>query len=148
MKDYKTILALAFLVVVFSVLTLINDAPKQQLGASVRVGDQYQSTTTPQVSARRNVCPARSGMASSTTGVLGSVVITKSGTSPLTIYDATTTNITLRGNTATTSLILVDFPSDPGQGTFTFDVEFKRGLLIDYSSTNVSTSTITYRCEG
>lgn len=115
---------------------------------SVRVGDQYQSTSTPALADATNLCPARVGMASSTTGVLGSVVITASGTGLLAIYDATTTDNTKRVSAATSSLILVDFPNaSPTVGTYTLDVEFKRGLLVDYT-TNTSSTTITYRCEG
>lgn len=120
-----------------------------QVTASVQVGHQYQSTTTPQISAGRNICPARVGMASSTTGELGSVVITKPGTGAFTVYDATTTNINLRSaSQSTSSLILADFPSSPVAGTYTFDVEFKRGLLVDFTAATVSTSTVTYRCQG
>lgn len=133
---------LVFGFVVFQIFSSVD-----VVEASVQVGHQYQATTTPQVLAGTNMCPARVGMASSTTGSLGSVVITKSGTGPLTVYDATTTNITLRNNVATTSLIIASFPSSPDAGTYTFDAEFKRGLLIDFTGTTVSTSTVTYRCQ-
>lgn len=139
------VFSIAVLSIAFFVLSLLNNVGRAD--ASVRRGDQYQATTTPQLVTRTNLCPARFNMASSTTGILGSVVITKSGTGAITIYDATTTNINFRVNQATSSIIIADFPSSPDMGTYTFDIEFKRGLLIDTSG-SVSTSTITYRCEG
>ena|SRR3990167_3041602 len=148
--NYKTILSLAFFVAILGAFVIVSKNP-MQIGASVRVGDQYQSTTTPQLADRANICPAvyRVGMASSTTGVLGSVNILNANTSPFTIYDATTTDTTLRGNTSTSSLILAEFPASPTEGSYHFDIEFKRGLLVDYDATaTVSTSTISYRCEG
>ena len=121
-----------------------------QAGASVRVGDQYQSTTTPAVADRTNLCPARSGMASTTTGVLGSVNVLLTGAGELAIYDATTTDNNLRVSAATSSLVLAGFPPSPTAGSYHFDVEFKRGLLVDYTTTGtgVASTTISYRCEG
>lgn len=118
---------------------------------SVQVGSQYQSTSTPAVADRTNLCPARVGMASSTTGVLGSINITTSGAGTIAIYDATTTDNNLRVAAATSSLVLVDFPNaSPTVGSYNLDVEFTRGLLVDYTTTGigVSSSTISYRCEG
>lgn len=118
---------------------------------SVEVGQAYQSTTTPAVATATNLCPARVGMASSTTGVLGNVNIVTSGGGSLAIYDATTTDATQRdAGQATTSIRLVTFPASATVGSYQFDVKFKRGLLIDYTTTGtgVSSSTISYRCEG
>ncbi len=134
-----------------AIITLLGGsyaATSNKLG-SVAVGQQYQSTSTAAVAIGTNLCPARLNMASSTTGVLGSVNILKSGAGTFVIYDATTTNNNLRIPAATSSLILADFSVSPTAGSYHFDVEFKRGLLIDYASaTTVSTSTISYRCEG
>ena|SRR3990167_5209080 len=106
---------------------------------SVAVGNQYQSTTTPQVADRTILC--------SGTGILGSVNILGYGTGELGIFDATTTNVLTRtGNFATSSIILAWYPVT-ATSSIHFDIEFKRGLLIDYG-TSVGTSTISYRCEG
>ena len=116
---------------------------------SARVSDAYQATTTPQVADMANLCPSRSGQPSFTTGILGAVNVLNANTSAFTIYDATTTNITLRGNLATSSLILAEFPGSPTEGSYHLDVEFKQGLLVDYATTaTVSTTTISYRCQG
>jgi hypothetical protein len=120
-------------------------------GASVEVGNAYLSTTTPAVADLTNLCKAGIGMASSTTGSLGSVNVLASGAGTLVLYDATTSDATQRSSDqATSSLRLADFPASPTVGSYHFDVEFKRGLLVDYSTTGsgVSSTTISYRCEG
>lgn len=144
----KDLIVIAVTLLLVGALVTLWQRPEPVQG-SVRVGDQYQSTTTPQVADDTNVCPARVGMASSTTGILGAVNVLNANTAAFTIYDATTTNITKRNNMATSSLILAEFPSSPTEGSYHFDAEFKYGLLIDYSdSTKVSTTTVTFRCEG
>lgn len=147
MKNFSII----FLSVVVVLLIIGNfQYETRQVFSGVSVGSQYQSTTTPTVADQVNLCPARAGMASSTTGILGSVNVVKSGAGELTIYDATTTNASLRNNVATSSLILVDFGTSPTAGSYQLDIEFERGLLIDYTTTGtgVSSTTISYRCEG
>lgn len=146
--NYKNVLAVALLLVAVTFAMLVPPRPDKAFG-SVPVGNQYQSTTTPAVATGTNLCPARSGMASSTTGVLGAVNILKSGGGTLTVYDATTTDVTKRANMASSSLRLADFNASPTAGSYHFDTEFKYGLLIDYTDagTGVSSTTVSYRCE-
>lgn len=144
LKDYKYILSVAVLIAVLAISALLLQKPQESFG-SVEVGAEYQSTTTPAVATGTNLCPARSGYASSTTGALGSVNVLIAGTGRLRIVDATTTNATLRATAATSSLLLADFPSATA-GSYHFDVTFKNGLLID-TSANVPTTTISYRCQ-
>lgn len=148
--NYKNIIAAAFLLIAVTLAMLVLQQPRNALG-SVQVGNQYQSTTTPQVADLANICPApyRVGMASSTTGVLGSVNVLDANSGAFTIYDATTTDNTKRVSIATSSLILAEFPGSPTEGSYHFDIEFKRGLLIDYANAaTMSTTTVSYRCEG
>ena len=142
---YKEYLSIALILAIIGVLGVLFQRPWQSFG-SVEVGNQYLSTTTPTVADRTNLCPARTGMASSTTGVLGSVSITGYGAGELMLVDATTSIATSRAITATSSLMLAHFPVT-GTTTVHFDTEFKYGLFVDYTS-GVGTSTITYRCEG
>lgn len=147
--NYKVVLAGAIGALAAIIYLLINP-PFVALG-SVPVGNQYQSTTTPSVADATNLCPARVGTASSTTGVLGSVNVLKSGAGELVIYDATTTNASLRSADQSTSTIrLADFNTSPTAGSYHFDIAFKRGLLVDYTTTGtgVSSTTISYRCES
>ena len=143
---YKEILSLVLLVAVIGAYALFQTKP-WQAGASVAVGSQYQSTTTPAVAARTNLCPARVGMASSTTGVLGTINVMGAGTGELLVLDATTTDNTLRVPAATSSLVLAQYATGVGTTSQVFDVEFERGLLIDYT-TGVASTSISYRCEG
>ena len=75
---YKEYLSVALILAIIGILGVLFQRPWQTFG-SVEVGNQYLSTTTPTVADRTNLCPARVGMASSTTGVLGSVSITGYG---------------------------------------------------------------------
>ena len=144
-----TIALLLFVAMALGALTIILQIPQRAVG-SVAVGNQYQSTTTPQVADRTNLCPGVFGISSSTTGVLGSVNVMISGGGEIVIYDATTTNSTLRTPPiATSSMILALIPASSTVGSYHFDIAFKRGLLIDITETGtgVSSTTISYRCE-
>jgi len=148
--NYKNIIAVTVLVAVVGLFGVLWPTHRQALG-SVAVGNSYSATTTPQVATGTNLCPHRdfaAGLASSTTGTLGSVNILASGGGRITIIDATTTNATQRAVAATTSLTLAAFPASATAGSYHFDVEFKNGLLVDYTTTGtgVSSSTISYRC--
>lgn len=78
-------------------------------------------------------------------GTLGSVVITGAGTGNLTLYDATTTIASQRGNIATTSLpILASIHTSAAAGNYVFDTSFRYGLMSVWSG-NSATSTITYK---
>lgn len=147
MKTKSLTLTLVILVaVMFGTLFTILQQP-WKAGASVEVGNTYRSTTTPTVADLTNLCPPLPFTASSSIGTLGSVNVTVAGTGTLTIYDATTTNNNLRQSAATSSLILVDFPASTA-GSYHFDIEFRRGLLVDYSTggTGAPTTTISFRC--
>lgn len=134
-------------VLLFLVALLGGGVAENKLGG-VAVGDQYLSTTTPTVADRTNLCPARVGMASSTTGLLGTVNIMSGGTGELLIIDATTTNVALRtDNRSTTTLVLAHYQTGAGTTSQVFDVAFTRGLLVDYT-TGVASTSISYRCEN
>jgi hypothetical protein len=107
-----------------------------QFISSVQRGGEYHANS--------NVVTSVSGVISANPATLGSVIITGTG-GEMTIYDATSTNATLRTVSATTSLpILANFPASTAVGTYTFDVRSSYGLLkvIDGVS---GTSTLTWR---
>lgn len=143
---YKEYLSIALILAVIGVLGVLWQKPNEALG-NISREDAMLATTTPTLADRTNLCPARpTGMASSTTGVLGSVIVTAQGSGAMQILDGTTTNQSLRAaNMSTSSMIIADFPVRFATST-EFNVQFKYGLLIDYTS-GVSTSTITYRCD-
>lgn len=103
---------------------------------SMPSGEAYNSTTTAAGMVNYNLL--KTGQ-----GTFGSVVITGATTGLLRVYDATTTVATARTKAATTTLAV--FPASTAAGTYTFDVAFSQGLLIDYASAGYATSTITWR---
>lgn len=78
-------------------------------------------------------------------GTLGSVVITGAGAGTFELYDATTTNSTLRTITATSSLKkIMSFPASAAAGTYTCDCAFSQGLIAAFVGVQ-GTTTITFR---
>ena len=74
---------------------------------------------------------------------LGSVVITGANTGVVEFLDATTTNVGLRVGT-TSTLRKVSIPASTAAGTYTFDIVFVNGLLMDILGL-APTSTVTWR---
>lgn len=150
---YKEYLAIALILAVIGVVSVLMQKPGPVEG-SVNVGQAYQSTTTPSLANLSNLCPPRAGSGRST-GILGSVVLTGANLGNFQLIDASTSDLVTGNSTraATTTLLIADFPTavagvatTTGQ-TFTFDAEFKNGLLINKVG-NIATTTITYRCQG
>lgn len=146
-KFSKTIIVIFVFIAIFIgfflCVNVLSSQPTVRVG-SIGDGQAYYSTTTDQT---WNQAPffhiIRAGY-----GVLGSVVITKSNVAALNIYDATTTDITQRtGNLATTTILIASFPPSATVGTYVFDVQFTRGLIVETPSAGnvVASSTITWR---
>ncbi len=139
MKTYeKILLALAFVLTAFSLF--VNRSDDSVRPGSVTQGSDYQATTTDQT--WPTLTPK---IVKSEQGTLGTVTITTAGTGSLTIYDATTTNIALRGNVATSTITLAHFAVTATVGTYVFDRVFFNGLIVVYTGTNTASTTITYR---
>ena len=86
-----------------------------------------------------------SGLLKLGSGTFGSVVITGAAAGTFILYDASTTNSSLRTITATSSLVqLASFPTNTATGTYTFDITFNQGLIVDFTSTQ-GTTTITWK---
>ncbi len=109
--------------------------------ASTPVASEYYSTTTVATGAP-SIRLIKTGV-----GTFGSVVITGAQVGTIDVYNATTSDVTQRtGQTATSSILLAQFPASAPAGTYTFDTVFTVGLLIVTSaSPTAPTSTITYR---
>lgn len=119
-------------------LIILSDKPQTVVG-SVAQSSEYKSTTT-----RSGVFPTLVAV-KETPGTLGSVVITGAAAGVINFYDATTTDITKRtGNKATSTIILPTFPASAATGTYTFDISFYDGLIVETIGT-MPTTTITYR---
>ncbi len=141
--SYKNIIAVAILLTVVGFLTIAKQ-PQMALG-SIRSGDEYMATSTAS-NTMYGATITGDALIRTGYGSLGSVIITGSGTGIWSIYNATTTNVLARtGNIATSSILLASFPASAAAGTYTFDVTYTDGLLIELVSGVMSTSTITYR---
>lgn len=75
-------------------------------------------------------------------GILGSVIIQNETAGSFNIYDGTTTN---HVNTAT-STILAKVYASQAEGAYPYNAYARTGIIIEFPSTNVASSTITYRC--
>ena len=79
-------------------------------------------------------------------GQLGSVVVTGANTGIVNFYNATTSNVLARtGNPATSTILLASLPASAAAATYTFDVSFTTGLLVELEAGTMPTTTITYR---
>lgn len=148
MKENNIIKALGLVVIlaaiILAALLLVWNSQKVQGSVDTDSGGYYATSTRNSTS---------NAMASSTVlktgqGILGSFVITGAGAAPVTFYDATTSNATLRTKTATSSLkVIANFPASTAAGTYTIDGMFYDGLLYDVTgaSNSVPTSTITWK---
>ena len=137
MKIFYTIVVIAVIAFVGAVVGFNLNQPEQPI-SSVAYNSEYHATTT--------LGSALVPVIKTGVGTLGSVIQTITGTAPLTIYDATTTNANLRTITATTSLpVLAYFGASPTVGTYTFDEVFYNGLIAVWGTGTISTTTITWR---
>ena len=142
MKTILVIIALTMLVIA-GMLGYSLKQPEQPVG-SVQRASEYQATTT-------NWAWTTTGSSSAVlkygNGALGSIIVTGQGGKTIDLYDATTTNVSLRKNNPATSTIwMASLPTNASSTTFTFDTIFQNGLLLVYGGGNITgTSTITWR---
>lgn len=132
-----------YVFVVFAVLLTVyligTSQSSSKVEASTIMGNDYQATTTFAAS----VPLIR--VLKSTAGTLNAVNITGANTGLMTLYNATTSDVTKRtGNKATSTIMIADFPASAVANNYTFDAEFSDGLLL-VGSGSIATSTITYR---
>lgn len=125
------------LAIAISLTLIVLFAQGNRSFSSVSVSSEYYSTTTSPTFA---VAPAFKVLKLGG-GTLGSAVVTIAGAGGvINIYDATTTtNGAIYGTTTLAKL------STATAGTYTFDVVFNRGLLVETVGANTGTTTITFR---
>jgi len=126
------LLVIVLFVVLVTGVYISNRAPAEILG-SLPSGQSYLATTTAATVTYTSTIKTQPG-------TLGSIVITTAGTGTIDLYDATTT--TAHPNHATTSL--ASFSASAPAGTYTLDVSFIRGLVVQYTAF-AGKATITYR---
>jgi len=116
---------------------------------SVSQSSEYHATSTNTQALFANYSVIRgtsidNGATSSPT-VLGSILILTVGTSPMCFHDATSTATNAEWATST----IACFGASAAVGTYTFDVQLKKGILVEFTGSGTATSrastTITYR---
>jgi hypothetical protein len=132
--SWYSFLTLIMVVVIGGIMYI---KPQSNLG-SVGEGGTYKPYYTPSGGANYKVLKT-------SPGTLGSVVITGAGAGSITLYDATTTDVTKRALATTSLTVVAQLPASTAAGTYTFDANFYKGLAAVWSSTLTGTSTITYR---
>lgn len=147
MKKY--IIASAFILAIASTAAYALPHPAS---ASVSVGSSYQSATFASPQANPNYLQSAvlfttqptSTSTPSGVGLLGSVVITGSGAGSMAIYDATTSNASIRALATSSLPVLAQFPANAATGTYTFDEMARFGIVVEFTGAQ-GTSTVTYR---
>lgn len=135
----RNVLSIFGTIVMFLGLTYVSFMTYQaiQADASTMVGQEYkafQATTT---------------MAASTStkktmgGAIGSFVVASSSSAggKINLYDTAGTATT----TSATTTLLVSFDARASNGTYQYDVEFTRGLLVEITSGFAGDVVLTYR---
>jgi hypothetical protein len=138
LKKLVWVSALTLIMVVIIGVILFTKSNIQSVGG-VTVGNEYKATTTDWGLTNVDKLIKTGG------GTFGSVVITSAGNVAFDILNATTTNITQRGNKATSSILIASFPVGTVVGTYVFDTPFNYGLFYDVTAGTYGTSTILWR---
>lgn len=139
--NLKIVLAVIVIAVIGGGIFLGKDNGAQ---GSVTQGNEYVATST----ADSTIYGAFTGdqLLKTGHGSLGSVVITGANTGIVNFYNATTSSVLDRtGNKATSSILMVSMPASLVAGTYTFDVAFTDGLLVELESGLMPTTTVTFR---
>ena len=133
---YKKYILQSFGIVIVAVLIGATVFRSHTTVASTSWGSEYQATSSAPVAGGVSY----TSILNTGTGAFGSIVITGKGTGSIYIYDGTTT--TQHNAWATTTLAVI--PNNAPEGTYTFDVAYRQGLIVEYKNA-AATTTITYR---
>jgi hypothetical protein len=139
--NYKKYVVGALLLLALGVLGILWQRPNPSFGSTVD-GNDYFATSTRTIVGTSNV--ANHTVLKSTGGAVARVTITGANTGIIRLWNATTTNVTLR-KSATTSLQWIEIPASAAANTYDFDAVFSDGILYELVSGNAPTSTIVWR---
>lgn len=117
----------------------LSEAPVTPIFGSVVDGQAYTATSTKD---QLGNSIADYAVLKSGGGVYGAFVVTGANAGIVFVYDATTTNATLRTNPATTTL--ASYPASLVAGEYPCECTFNYGLLVDYGS-GIATGTISWK---
>lgn len=131
--DYKAMWTVIVLMVVLAGFSLVWHGPYTALG-SVMPGGEMVATTTVGMGSVHNV------VAGNRVAVIGSVIVASSSATSFTIWNATST-------TDTASTTIATLKASVAEGTYTFDSELPRGLVVQTPSGFNGNYTITFRSQ-
>ena len=134
MKKHTFNLVLALLVIV-SAITALSYSGGPVADASVIVGNDYKSTEVSSSTASTTPIVIKAGV-----GSLGSIIIASStANAPFAIYDNAV------ATSSATSTRIATFPKNAPAGTYTFDREIQRGIVVDAIPGFNGSYVVTYR---
>ena len=123
----------------------INIAPESESFGSVVQGNEYLATTTCPNSTLCGNTANSVRLLKTGYGAVGQITITGAGAGELSLYNATTSNVSARAADKATSTIAIALaPASAAANTYVFDAVFTDGLLLVVGAT-APTSTITWR---
>lgn len=134
---FASVIGILVVLVVLVAVSLIKSPSVEQPVLGNFGGEAAYATTTDQFAA---ATVGSSKVLKTGPGVLEHVVITNETAGSFNLYDATSTK---HGDHATTTLAKIS--ASLAEGTYDFQVAFSRGLLVEFQSTNVASSTITWK---
>jgi hypothetical protein len=112
---------------------------------SVTYGSDYLATTTSTTLSGSiiSVQLLKTGQ-----GSFGSFIQTGAGTGSgnIEVYNATTSNVSLRtGQVASSTILLASIPVSAVANTYIYDIQFTTGLLLVWPTSGLGTTTTTFR---
>jgi len=133
------VLAVIVLILGYGKFT-ITPTPEGITVAGVPIGSDYQSTTTSSV---MNTAAANLSylLLACGPGTLGNVIINDVTTGSFNLYDGTTT----RSHTMHATTTLGKATASMAEGTYEHDSHFTNGLILEFPSSSIASSTITFR---
>ena len=136
---------IALLAILFYVITSgsgeVQIPTANKVLGNISSADAMQSTTTS--SSWDTFAAAKTfKLLCSTPGVLGSVIINNETAGSFNIYDGTTTS----SHTMHATTTLANINASLAENAYPFNSVANIGLIVEFQSSNVASSTITYRC--
>lgn len=142
-ETYKLPAILTAMAITALLFSIFYNSTRTAMGSTIQ-GSDYQATTTANNTVYGSFSSSK--LVKSGYGSLGSIIVTGASAGGINIYDATTTDITLRGNKATNTILVASIPPSLAAGTYVFDVQLSTGLYVDLlAGGTMPTTTITYR---
>jgi len=131
--NYKNIVAIAIVFSGIVVLSVLWQTPGRTSGSVMPAGE-YLATTTVGMASVQNVVSANRVV------TLGSIIVASSSATTFKVWNATST-------TDSASTTVFGMKASISEGTYTFDAELPRGLIVEKTTGFNGDYVITYRVQ-